>query len=65
MFPTVDRMSSLTDPSSANGTLRFTDADGDGVLSAGDFFTLSGSSTASYRLEVDVLFQEWTSPVDV
>ncbi len=49
----------------ANGTLSFTDADGDGTLSTGDFFTLTGNPTAPYELEVSVLFQEWTPPVDV
>lgn len=40
----------------ANGTLAFTDADGDGYLSTGDFFTLDGNPTAYYLLQVTVLF---------
>ena len=41
-----------------NGTLRFTDADGDGFLSTGDFFTLNGDPTASYELRISVLFAQ-------
>jgi len=40
----------------ANGTLTFTDADGDGYLSAGDFFTLQANATDSYVLDVWYLF---------
>ena len=39
-----------------NGTLSFVDADGDGFLSSGDYFLLQGSSVATYRLEISVLF---------
>ncbi len=47
----------------ANGTLSFTDADGDGYLSTGDYFTLIGAPTASYELQVTVLFNERSPPV--
>jgi len=40
----------------ANGTLTFTDADGDGFLSTGDFFSLQGNSADRYVLEVWYLF---------
>ncbi len=49
----------------ANGTLSFADADGDGYLSAGDYFTLTGDPTASYKLQVSVLFTERFPPVYV
>lgn len=39
-----------------NGSLAFTDADGDGTLSTGDFFTLRGSSTDHYELDVSIFF---------
>ncbi len=42
----------------ANGTLNFTDADGDGYLTTGDYFTLNGAPTASYELQVTVLFNQ-------
>jgi len=42
----------------ANGTLSFTDADRDGYLSTGDYFTLNGDPTASYDLQVTVLFSQ-------
>lgn len=38
------------------GSLTFTDADGDGYLSTGDFFTLTGNPGAYYRLDVTFLF---------
>lgn len=47
----------------ANGTLSFADADRDGYLSTGDYFTLIGAPTASYELQVTVLFNERSPPV--
>ena len=38
----------------SNGTLALTDADGDGTLSAGDFFTITGGSSNRYELDVSV-----------
>ena len=35
-----------------NATLTFTDANGNGLLDDGDYFTVSASVVASYRLEV-------------
>ncbi len=46
----------------ANGTLNFTDADGDGHLSTGDYFTLRGSPTAWYQIQVTVFFGVWRFP---
>src|SRR2546425_1147155 len=40
----------------ANGTLALTDSDGDGSLSTGDVFTVTGVSTNRYVLEVSVLY---------
>lgn len=40
----------------ANGSLGFTDADRDGYLSTGDYFTLSGKVTNVYALEVTAFF---------
>ncbi len=40
----------------AGGSLSFTDADGDGYLSTGDYFTLRGTTTAWYHVQVTVLF---------
>ncbi len=48
-----------------NGTLAFTDADGDGYLSTGDFFTLNGDPTAYYVLQLTLLFSEPLPPVSV
>lgn len=42
----------------AGGMLNFTDADRDGYFSTGDYFTLSGNPTASYTLQLTVLFSE-------
>lgn len=56
--PTVDRMASLTSPSSENGTLRFVDADHDGMVGDGDHLDVrlppTGSPTAwdTYLLQV-------------
>jgi len=40
----------------ANGTLALTDSDGDGSLSTGDVFTVTGVSTNRYVLDVSVLY---------
>jgi hypothetical protein len=40
----------------ANGTLALSDVDGDGTLSTGDFFTVTGVSTNRYELDVSVLY---------
>lgn len=40
----------------AGGSLTFTDADRDGYLSTGDYFTLRGNPGARYRLEVTCFF---------
>lgn len=40
----------------ANGSLRFTDADGNGYFSTGDFFTLNGNPQNRYELDITVLF---------
>ncbi|HVG36896.1 MAG TPA: hypothetical protein VNA10_04120, partial [Thermoplasmata archaeon] len=40
----------------ANGTLAFTDSDGDGSLSSGDVFTVTGASGNRYELDVSVLY---------
>ena len=40
----------------ANGTLAFTDADGDGTVSSGDFFMLQGGAGARYDLTVSIFF---------
>ena len=40
----------------ANGSLAFTDVDADGMLSTGDYFTANGSLSATYDLEVSLLF---------
>ncbi len=47
----------------ANGTLAFTDADGDGLLSSGDVFMIQGSPTARYQLQVSFFFGtlRWTA----
>ena len=37
----------------SNATLAFTDADGDGHLSPGDFFLVPAGSTACYRLDIN------------
>lgn len=42
----------------AAGSLTFMDADGDGYLSTGDFFTLTGNPGASYRLDLTFFFGE-------
>src|SRR2546428_744933 len=47
----------------ANGTLTFTDADGDGFLSTGDFFSLQGNSADRYVLEVWYLFNSQWLPL--
>ena len=41
----------------ANGTLALSDSDGDGSLSTGDVFTVTGASTNRYELDVSVLFE--------
>jgi len=41
----------------ANGTLAFTDSDGDGSLSTGDVFTVTGASGNRYELDVSVLYE--------
>lgn len=38
------------------GSLTFADADGDGYLSTGDYFTLTGNPGADYRLDLTFLF---------
>ncbi len=48
--------------SSANGTLNFTDADGDGYLSTGDYFILQGKPFVSYELSITFFFN-WQLPV--
>ncbi len=56
--PTVDQMVSIVNPSSANGTLRFVDADHDGRVGDGDHLDIrlppTGSPTAwdTYLLQV-------------
>ena len=40
----------------ANGALALSDVDGDGTLSTGDFFTVTGVSTNRYELDVSVLY---------
>lgn len=45
------------------GTLNFTDADGDGYLSTGDYFTLNGNLAASYDLRLTILFGQPFSTV--
>jgi len=40
-----------------NGTLALTDSDGDGSLSTGDVFTVTGASSNRYELDVSVLFE--------
>lgn len=40
----------------ANGSLTFTDADGNGYLSTGDFFTLAGDPANRYELDLTFLF---------
>ncbi len=47
----------------ANGTLTFTDADGDGFLSTGDYFTLNGNPANAYELQISVLFESQVPPV--
>ncbi len=42
----------------AAGSLTFTDADGDGYLSTGDYFTLTGNPGAQYRLDLIFFFGE-------
>jgi len=41
----------------ANGTLALTDSDGDGSLSTGDAFTVTGATSNRYELDVSVLFE--------
>jgi hypothetical protein len=41
----------------ANGTLAFTDSDGDGSLSSGDVFTVTGASGNRYELDISVLYE--------
>jgi len=41
----------------ANGTLALTDSDGDGSLSTGDVFTVTGGSTNRYELDVSLLYE--------
>ncbi len=41
----------------SNGTLALTDLDGDGSLSKGDFFTVTGVSSNRYELDVSVLYE--------
>jgi hypothetical protein len=41
----------------ANGTLSFTDLDGDGTFSNGDFLTLAARSGNAYRVELSVLYR--------
>ncbi len=43
----------------ANGSLSFTDADGDGYLSTGDYFTLSGNPADRYELDLTAFFGEY------
>lgn len=40
----------------SNGTLELADVDGDGTLSKGDFFTVTGVSGNRYELDVSVLY---------
>ncbi len=40
----------------ANGTLNFTDVNGDGYLSTGDYFTLHGKAFVSYELRITIFF---------
>lgn len=49
----------------ANGCLNFTDADGDGYLSTGDYFSLSGKATNQYQIVVTAFFgvDQFSSPV--
>ena len=49
----------------ANGTLGFADTDGDGFLSTGDYFVLSGNPANAYELQLSVLFTNDVPPVDV
>lgn len=41
----------------ANGTLALTDSDGDGSLSTGDFFTVTGAGGNRYELDLSVLYE--------
>ncbi len=43
----------------ANGSLSFTDADGNGYLSTGDYFTLTGNPVNRYELEITAYFGTW------
>jgi hypothetical protein len=43
----------------ANGSLAFTDVDGDRTLSTGDFFTLTDTSGAWPSLELSILYSSW------
>ena len=58
VFPRIDHMASLASPSSANGTLRFIDADHNGLVDTGDRIdvrlppTASASAWDTYLLEV-------------
>ena len=49
----------------ANGSLNFTDADGDGYLSVGDFFTLTGRPYTRYEIDLTVLFNHSLSTLFV
>ena len=40
----------------ANGTLALTDSDGDGSLSRGDVFTVTGTGTNRYELDISLLY---------
>ncbi len=40
----------------ANGSLAFTDVDGDRTVSTGDFFTLTDTNVASHLLELSILY---------
>lgn len=40
----------------ANGSLAFTDVDGDRTVSTGDFFTLTDTNVASHSLELSILY---------
>jgi len=48
-----------------NGSLSFTDVDGDAFLSSGDVFDLQGAPGAHYRLEISVLWECRSYPVDI
>ncbi len=49
----------------ANGSLSFTDADGDGYLSTGDYFTLSGTAPNRYEVDITAFFgvERFSSPL--